>query len=210
MALFFYWFCCADIWDDYNIERRRSTNLKVYSRPLEDHNSTALNGYFPCGLLFFYDLVSTKQQQLSACRWFLKHFIRTHLEDTEHRSQSPAFESSQCAHRDAHGSLKSQTKTGSPRGFDYKCRKLFAITNKQPSLQRQVLFKVQQDTCFIFCILHQRLMGKKVNALVLRALMPWVFCVPKSFCSCFPFLLQHNRWIVLIADAEMCLKMTWL
>lgn len=62
---FFYWFCCADIWDDYNIERWRSTNLKVYSRPLEDHNSTALNGYFPCGLLFFYDLVSLSMSLIS-------------------------------------------------------------------------------------------------------------------------------------------------
>lgn len=48
-----------------------ATNLKVYSRPPEDHNSPTLNGYFPCGLLVFHDLVPTAQQQLSACRGFL-------------------------------------------------------------------------------------------------------------------------------------------
>lgn len=49
-----------------------ATNLKAYSRPPEDHTSTALNGYFPCGLLVFYHLVSTAQKQLSACRRFKK------------------------------------------------------------------------------------------------------------------------------------------
>ena len=35
-----------------------AAKLKLYSRPLEDHHSTALNEYFPCGLFVIYDLIS--------------------------------------------------------------------------------------------------------------------------------------------------------
>lgn len=68
MALFFFFFI------DFAVLtfEMTATNLKAYSRPPEDHTSTALNGYFPCGLLVFYHLVSTAQKQLSACRRFKK------------------------------------------------------------------------------------------------------------------------------------------
>lgn len=144
MALFFFFIDFAALTFEIT-----ATNLKVYSRPPEDHDSAALNGYFPCGSLVFHDLSFKRSTTaLSVSRVKMKRILSTHAETTAHTA---AVKTRREILRDVHKGaeykrkrgLKSQTKTGGPEGFDYKCCKLFffAITNKQGSVQRRSLIQ---------------------------------------------------------------------
>lgn len=102
-----------------------ATNLKAYLRPPEEHTPTTLNGYFPCELLVFYDLVATAQIQLSACHGFRKNkcIFSAH---TKRMLNAAVKVQPEILHdvfkeksKNAHRTLNGQTKTGSPEGFDY-------------------------------------------------------------------------------------------
>lgn len=166
-----------------------ATNLKVYSRPLEEQNSNALNGYFPCGLLVFYDLVSTAQQQLTACRKLKKKCIlstHTKILNTAVKALPEILHDVHKEKKFKHNEMRmavwrAKPRQAVPKGLITNAASFFRH-HKQTRIcsKRESNSKKNKTLTFIFRSLHQHLMSKKVNALVLRALVLQKFSVPKS------------------------------
>lgn len=95
------------------------------------------------------NLISTAQQfsALSMSQVFSYRILNVRVEDQpemRHDVHKAKKKNKVETQWDARGSLRSETKTDGPEGFDYKYRELFAITNKQELLQRWSL--IQSNT----------------------------------------------------------------
>lgn len=121
MALFFYWFCCADIWDDCN-------KLEGVFEATRGQQFYRFKWIFPMWiacLLWLSSNRTTTSQRVTSLTNKKVHFIRTHQEDSEHGIQSPAWDSSWCAqrkkkkkHNEMHAAVwRAKPRQAVPRGL---------------------------------------------------------------------------------------------
>lgn len=183
MALFFYWFCCADIWDDCN-------KLEGVSEATRGQQFYRFKWIFPMWiacLLWLSSNRTTTSQRVTSLTNKKVHFIRTHQEDSEHGIQSPAWDFSWCAQRKKkkRNTMRCTLQFEEPnqdrrsRGVWLQMlQAFFAITNKQESVQRGSLTQSKTLTFIFWSLIEQK--GKCFGSEI------------AFFISLYLFLLWHN------------------